>query len=115
MRAYGEAVASPDGQAAKLLVAALAGLGRLDEGNANSIGSDLGLNFQARNAWTQALDRAAVQGERGTVVLLAAAGMQTGGWLGVPAEHLFHILSAMRQVGLDYEARMIAAEAIARL
>jgi hypothetical protein len=41
--------------------------------------------------------------------------MQTGDWRGVPAEHLFHITRALRQVGMDYEARMIAAEAIARL
>jgi hypothetical protein len=41
--------------------------------------------------------------------------MQTGGWIGVPPEHLYHVLSALRRVGLEYEARMIAAEALARL
>jgi hypothetical protein len=32
----------------------------------------------------------------------------------VPAAALFHIVSALRRVGLEGEARMIAAEAIAR-
>jgi hypothetical protein len=58
--------------------------------------------------------QAAERGQPGTVALLAGVGMQTGTWRGVPAEHLFHILRALRRVGLDYEARMIAAEAVAR-
>jgi hypothetical protein len=41
--------------------------------------------------------------------------MQTGGWQGVPPHHLFQMLRALRLVGLDYEARMIAAEAMTRL
>ena len=44
-----------------------------------------------------------------------AIGMQTGDWRGVPPDHLYRILSALRRVGLGYEARMIAAEAMARL
>jgi hypothetical protein len=31
------------------------------------------------------------------------------------ALHLYHIVSALRRVGLDGEARMIAAEAVARV
>jgi hypothetical protein len=45
-------------------------------------------------------------------VLLAAAGLQARDWTKVPAHHLFHIVRALRQVGLDAEARMIAAEAV---
>jgi hypothetical protein len=30
------------------------------------------------------------------------------------ARHLYHIVSALRRVGLEAEARMIAAEAVAR-
>jgi hypothetical protein len=41
--------------------------------------------------------------------------MQAGDWRGVPPGHLFQIVSALRQVGLGYEARMIAAEAMTRL
>ena len=46
--------------------------------------------------------------------LLAAVGMQARDWGGVPPESLFRIVGALRAVGLGGEARMIAAEAIAR-
>ena len=95
---------------ARLLAAALAGLGRTDARTAQGIGVDLG----REDEWTQALDRAASAGESGTVALLAAVGLQAGGWDSVPPEHLFRILRALRQVGLEYEARMIAAEAVTR-
>ena len=54
------------------------------------------------------------RGEKGTVALLAAVGMQTSNWANVPATHLYFITLALRQVGLDPYARMIAAEAMAR-
>jgi hypothetical protein len=41
--------------------------------------------------------------------------MQTADWRGVPPAHLYHIIRALRMVGLDYEARMIAAEPQIRL
>ncbi|HEX8256598.1 MAG TPA: hypothetical protein VF589_03125, partial [Allosphingosinicella sp.] len=95
----------------KMLAAGLAGLGRLDPDSA----ADVGVNTAAANAWTRQLDRAVQDRQPGSVALLAAIGMQTGGWAGVPPEHLYHIVSALRRVGLEYEARMIAAEAVARL
>lgn len=98
-----------------MLVAALAGLGRIGDGDRDRLAGDLGLRIGARNSWTQMLDRAAETGQPGTVALLAAVGLQTGDWSGVPPEHLYHILAALRRVGLDYQARMIAAEALARL
>jgi hypothetical protein len=97
----------------KMLVAALAGLDRLE--GAEGVAEDVGVNLGGQNRWTRLLERAVQRGQQGTVVLLAAAGMQTGGWAGVPPEHLYRIVSALRRVGLDYEARMIAAEALARL
>jgi hypothetical protein len=57
---------------------------------------------------------AAGRGERGTVALLVAVGMQTNDWNAVPARHLYFITAALKQVGLDPYARMIAAEAMAR-
>jgi len=96
---------------ARMLAAALAGLGRAGEGVARNLGVDTG----REDGWTSAIDRAAAAGQSGTVVLLAAVGMQAGDWSAVPPEHLFRILSALRQVGLEYEARMIAAEAMTRL
>jgi hypothetical protein len=47
--------------------------------------------------------------------LLASVGMQTRSWRGVPPAYLFRIVRDLRLVGLEYEARMIAAEAVARL
>ena len=41
--------------------------------------------------------------------------MQTATWRGVPPPYLFRIVRDLRAVGMDYEARMIAAEAVARL
>jgi hypothetical protein len=40
--------------------------------------------------------------------------MQSRAWRGVPPAALYHICAALRAVGLVGEARMIAAEAIAR-
>ena len=48
------------------------------------------------------------------MALLAAVGMQGQDWSGLPATHLYHVVAALHQVGLDPEARMIAAEAISR-
>ena len=109
------AVADDDSHRGRMLLAALAGLGRIDMDAAANVGEDIGVDLGLENAWTRRLAGASQQGQRGTVALLAGVGMQTPGWEGVPPEHLFHILRALRQVGLDYEARMIAAEAMARL
>ena len=98
----------------KFLVAALAGLGRLDEGQAASAASDLDLNLGKQTRWTRAIDEAAGRGEPGMVALLAAAGMQ-GDWSDLPPYHLYHIIRALREVGLGSEARMIAAEALVRV
>jgi hypothetical protein len=57
---------------------------------------------------------AAARGERGTVALLCGVGLQARGWDGVPASHLYFITAALRRVGLDPYARMIAAEAMTR-
>jgi len=41
-------------------------------------------------------------------------GMQGDDWNRMTPRHLYHIVSALRQSGMEAEARMIAAEAIAR-
>jgi len=105
---------SRDRRRSRRLVAALAGLGRIGGDDASRLGRRVGLDL-AGGAWARAIDRAARDREPGTVVLLAGIGMQTSDWSGVPAAHLYRILRALRAVGLDFEARMIAAEAIARL
>ncbi len=98
----------------KFLVAGLAGLGRLDDGQAASAASELDLDLGKQTRWTRAIRTAAERREPGMVALLAAAGMQ-GDWSKLPPYHLYHIVRALRDVGLDSEARMIAAEALVRV
>lgn len=98
-----------EGHHGRMLVAALAGLGRFDDP------ASLGVNPAPRSRWSQLIDLAARRRQPGTVALLVGVGMQTGGWRGVPPEHLYHALKALRTVGYEYEARMIAAEAMTRL
>ena len=48
------------------------------------------------------------------MAVLAGLGMQGSGWDKMTALHLYHIVGALNRVGLGAEARMIAAEAVAR-
>jgi hypothetical protein len=98
----------------KLLVAALGGLGRLPGGDRAELLKAAGVDPAPRSRWARAITAAASRGEKGSVALLAAVGMQTNDWYGVPAAHLYFITTALRQVGLDPYARMVAAEAMAR-
>jgi hypothetical protein len=102
-------VKGADAQKGKLLVAALAGLGRLADPGA------YGVNPNPTTRWEAMIQAAARNRQAGTVALLAGIGMQTPSWRGVPPEHLYQIVAALRRVGHDYEARMIAAEAMSRL
>lgn len=99
----------------QLFFAGLAGLGRLSAAQAEEAAASLDVRIGAANDWTRAIDRAARDREVGTLLILAAIGMQTSDWAGVPPEHLYRIVAGLRAVGLSGEARMIAAEAIARL
>jgi len=98
----------------RLFFAGLAGLGRLSAEDVERGAEALDVRIGAVNSWTRALDRAAAAGEQGSVVVLAATGMQAAGWRGIAPEMLYRVLGALRAVGLGGEARMIAAEAIAR-
>lgn len=99
----------------QLLIAALAGLERIPAQDASQLAGSAGFRIGRDDPWTRAIDRAALERQPGTVALLAGVGMQTGGWSGVPPHYLFRMVRALRTVGLEYEARMIAAEALARL
>ncbi|WP_322963665.1 hypothetical protein [Sphingomonas fuzhouensis] len=98
----------------RMFFAGLAGLGRLSRGDIEKGAEALDVRVGQRNAWTEALDQAVADEQTGLVVLLCAVGMQTGDWRGVPPQALYRIVEALRSVGLEPEARMIAAEAIAR-
>ena len=104
-----------DGQRkSRFLVAGLAGLGRLDMGTANGLAGRLGVNLDRESAWSRQIGRAAELGNPTLVALLAGLGMQGSGWDKMTARHLFHIVRSLNRVGLNAEARMIAAEAVAR-
>ncbi|AQA00804.1 hypothetical protein BWQ93_10820 [Sphingopyxis sp. QXT-31] len=105
---------SPGALRSKLLLAGLAGLGRIEPGEAASAASDLGVDLGKQTRWTRAISDAAARREPGMVALLAATGMQ-GDWSKMPPYHLYHIVRALREVGLPSEARMIAAEALVRV
>jgi hypothetical protein len=105
---------SADTLRSKFLLAGLAGLGRIEAGAAASAASDLEVDLGKQTRWSRAIMAAAERREPGMVALLAAAGMQ-GEWSKVPPYHLYHIVRALRDVGLEPEARMIAAEALVRV
>jgi hypothetical protein len=115
IESFGENDQSTGHRRSQMLVAALAGLGRISNEEAGSLASALGASLGGNDRWSQRIDQAARDRAAGTVVLLAAAGMQTDDWHGVPPAYLFRIVRALRTVGLEFEARMIAAEAITRL
>lgn len=98
----------------QFLVAGLAGLGRIDSGAANSLSSRLGMNLTRESNWSRAIVRAADVNNPALVSLLAGLGMQGSGWDRMTARHLYLIVRSLNRVGLSAEARMIAAEAVAR-
>lgn len=98
----------------RFLLAGLAGLGRIDDGAARDFAGKVGIDLSRQTRWTRAIDAAAASNNTTLVALLAGFGMQGAGWDKMTSVHLYHIVSALHRVGLDGEARMIAAEAVAR-
>jgi len=97
------------------LVALLGGLDRLPADARARLLQESGIDPAPRRPWPRAIMAAAQRRERGTVALLVAVGMQTNRWSAMTPENLYFITAALHQVGLDPYARMIAAEAMARL
>jgi hypothetical protein len=96
------------------LVAGLAGLDRISSGDRGALSGELGADLARETRWTRLISRAAEVDNKALVVLLAGLGMQGDSWQQMTPLHLYHITSALRRVGLEAEARMIAAEAVAR-
>ena len=105
---------SKDKQRSALLVAGLAGLGRISQDTANSLNRSYGLGLGRTTNWTRTIDEAAARGQAGTVLVMTGTGMQTAVWDKVPAAQLYHSISALKRTGQDFTARMIAAEALSR-
>ena len=96
------------------LLAGLAGLGRISSEAEAEFSRRLEIDLRRQSKWTRMIDKAAQVDNATLVALLAAVGMQGDGWDKMTPRYLYHIVSALRQVGLEAEARMIAAEAVAR-
>jgi len=97
-----------------LLVAGLAGLGRISADTANSLNQKYDLGLGHVTGWTKAVDAAAGRGNAASVLVLAGTGFQTPYFDQVPPSHLYHTIAALDRVGLGFDARMIAAEALSR-
>ena len=96
------------------LVAGLAGLGRIDSDDLADFSERVGVNFERRSAWSDKIGRAGELGNSTLVAMLAGLGMQGQSWEQMTPRHLYHIVRALNAAGLSAEARMIAAEAVAR-
>ena len=72
------------------------------------------MDLSRTTKWTRAIQLASRRGQQGTVALLAAVGMQGRDWKAMSPLHLYHIVQSLERVGLEPEARMIAAEALTR-
>lgn len=105
---------SPNRVRSAFLVAGLAGLGRISTDTANSLNRRYGLSLGATNSWTRVIDASAGRGQAGTVLVLTGTGLQTPNWNRVPPSHLYHAITALNRTGQNFEARMIAAEALSR-
>ena len=97
-----------------LLVAGLAGLGRMSTDTANSLNRRYGLSLGHVTSWTRAIDAAAANGQGGTVLVLVGTGFETALFDRVPPAHLYHAVAALGRTGQGFTARMIAAEALSR-
>jgi hypothetical protein len=106
---------SVDSIRSQFLLAGLAGLGRIEASDADQAARDLKANLTKQTRWTRAIDAAAQKGQPAMVALLVATGMQGRDWSKLPPYHLYHIVRALREVGLEAEARMIAAESLVRV
>lgn len=99
----------------QFLLAGLMGLQRVDPAAATNFAEKMSIDLNRQTRWTRAIDAAAASDNPALVSLLAAFGMQAERWDRMTPLHLYHIVSALRQVGLEAEARMIAAEAVSRV
>ncbi|MDG2002146.1 MAG: hypothetical protein P8J20_02335 [Novosphingobium sp.] len=96
------------------LIAGLAGLGRIDTESIAQFSGRLELDLASQTRWMQLINAAADSNQPGLVVLLVGLGMQGGDWNAMSPRFLYTIVSALRRTGMEAEARMIAAEAVAR-
>ena len=105
---------SEDYRKSAFLVAGMGGLGRISAAQLSDFAGDVNFDPARQTRWTRMIERAAQVDNRAMVALLAGLGMQGSEWSQMTPLHLYYITKALREVGLEAEARMIAAEAVAR-
>lgn len=105
---------SENRQRTALLIAGLAGLGRIDAETAGQLNRSYRLGMGAETGWTRMIDGAMRRRQSGTSILLTASALQGRGFDELEPVYLFHAVNALRRTGQEYLARMIAAEALAR-
>ena len=105
---------SPGKLRSGLLLAGLAGLGRVSQDDANSLNRRYGLGLGRTSSWTRIIDEAGARRQPGTVLILTGTGFQTSSIDQLPSGHLYHAITALKRTGQDFTARMIAAEALSR-
>ncbi|MEQ1498932.1 MAG: hypothetical protein ABL914_09755 [Novosphingobium sp.] len=98
----------------RFLLAGLAGLSRVERDTITGFSEKLGVDLGRQTKWSRLIVQAADLNNRELVILLAGLGMQGDSWTKMTSFNLYHIVSALNRVGLSAEARMIAAEAVAR-
>lgn len=101
-------------QRTALLVAGLAGLGRITPAAAGRLNSAYRLRLGAKTEWTGLIDGAMRRRQAGTVLVLTATALQGGDFEQVRPVYMFHAINALQKTGQGFLARMIAAEALAR-
>ncbi len=101
-------------QRTALLVAGLAGLGRIDAAAAGKLNREYRLGLRAETGWTRLIDGAMRRRQAGTCLVLTASALQNLEFDQLGAVYLYHGVNALRRTGQEYLARMIAAEALAR-
>jgi hypothetical protein len=114
IRNYQSSVGKENARRGEFIFAAMAGLGRIEADDINSMAEDLAIPIGTQTPWTRALQRAVTANEPATVALLCAIGLQRQNFKDIPAVQLYHVVSSLRRVGYADEARMIAAEALMR-
>lgn len=105
---------SSDQRKSAFLAAGLAGLGRIGQSEQRDLSGRLSAHLESQTRWTRLIDQAAQAGNPTLVALLAGLGMQGESWDKMTPRFLYHIVLDLNRVGLSAEARMIAAEAVAR-
>ncbi|MEQ8412174.1 MAG: hypothetical protein RIB52_11525 [Erythrobacter sp.] len=99
---------------AAFLVAGLAGLDRIAPDDRDAYAARLDIDLSRETRWTRMIALAAEVGNPALVAMLAGLGMQGTDWSQMTPLHLYRIVAGLNRVGLAAEARMIAAEAVAR-